>query len=192
MRYLFIDTETTGPDPTRHAMVELAVKYHVHGGGTHKLRSWLMRPWEGAEISPQALEVQGVDEDELLRRPHPSIAWRHFGDYIQELGTAGGKLTLVGYNVQFDERFLNAWIQHPRGPQDSYTGTNMWMYFQWPSRCVAQVVADKLGVEWLYFPNHKLQTIADRLRVSSPPGDPHSAAYDCELAFRIWKEMQRR
>lgn len=191
MRYLFLDCETTGDNPSIHAMVELALRYHIHGGETHKLRSWLMRPWEGAEVSDSALQILGTTRDDLLRRPDPMIAWRHVTDYIKELHQPGSKLTLVGYNVQFDERFLVQFLSYPKGPERDLSFP-FWSIFQWPSRCIAQMVANALGDGWLYYTNHKLQTVADRVGVSAPPGEPHSAPYDCELGFRIWKEMQRR
>lgn len=95
---LLVDVETTGLDPARHSIIELAML--TPDGTSHFVQS--CRPWIGAAIDPEALAVNGWSAKQLesVELSH-SEAMQQAADW---LGT--GTWTVAGMNPHFDLKFL--------------------------------------------------------------------------------------
>lgn len=102
MTLVYLDTETTGLDATRHDVIEVA--WAVDGG---PIRSALL-PHTLQNASPEALAINGYWErgldDQLCvaQADFRAHAWHR--DLLNDLTGA----TLVGSNPAFDARFLRA------------------------------------------------------------------------------------
>lgn len=110
-----IDVETGGFNSARDALLEIAAVMieldalgNLRVGETH---SYHVKPFEGSNIEPASLAVNGIDPHHPLR---PAIPERDaLGRIFKEVRTAiraGGcrRAVLVGHNAAFDLGFLNA------------------------------------------------------------------------------------
>lgn len=99
-RFAVIDTETTGLDPDRDAVVSVAV-VPVHGQTVRRdlARQILIDP--GRAIPPQATSVHGLTDTDVVGGPDLAGA-------LAELSTMLADGIVVGHNVDFDLAFLAA------------------------------------------------------------------------------------
>ena len=100
----FIDTETTGLDPSVAEVIEVAV-IRVEGGEERVFYSRI-RPERIHTAHPKALEINGYAAAPEKWDGAPTIA--EIGEDL--LAFLKGS-TLCGHNVSFDERMLNANLQ---------------------------------------------------------------------------------
>jgi DNA polymerase III epsilon subunit-like protein len=125
--YLIIDTETTGLDPEKNAVIEIAAMPWTPSSTSPIIPSYfhtLVKPHTSAQITEQALKVNGhywcqptfdtLDEDQLKKRKAaktPIDAIRNLNAYIKKVFPSSEyhkKIVLVGWNVSFDELFLKS------------------------------------------------------------------------------------
>ena len=99
---IIVDVETTGLSPARHSLVSIgAVEFSKPDNQFYGD----CRIWEGAEVDPEALAINGFTDGYV--RTHPvsleELTCR-FLDWAQGIP----ERTLGGENVQFDQKFLTA------------------------------------------------------------------------------------
>lgn len=116
----FVDTETLGLDPERHAVWEIAV-IRREADGTETEHLWQIRPdtWDMEQADPQALEVNrfhermvvpegstAADMTHVCGMPHPlprDAARKVVGDLLDGA-------VLIGSNPSFDAAFLHKFL----------------------------------------------------------------------------------
>ena len=118
-----VDIETSGFEPTRHAMLEIAaVMPAMDAQGrwhTGMIRSIHVQPFPGAEFDPASLAFNRIDPfnpfrqataadeksalEEIFQLTHDALTQHHCI-----------KAVLVGHNVAFDLGFLNAAVTRTR------------------------------------------------------------------------------
>jgi DNA polymerase-3 subunit epsilon/CBS domain-containing protein len=102
-----IDTETTGLDPTRARIVEMAAVRIVAGGvGDAPFRT-LVRPDE--PIPPAATRIHGIDDAAVASAPRFAEVWSSFQDAI-----AGA--VVIGHTLGFDLAVLKRECERARLP----------------------------------------------------------------------------
>jgi len=154
-----VDVETGGFDARRDALLELAAvtlrmdqRGHLHPDetiATHVI------PFEGANLDPKSLEVNGIDPW------HPLRAARHERDALGYVFSAVrqavkeadcNRAILVGHNAAFDLGFLNAAVErcgikrnpfHPFSNFDTVSLAGM-AYGQ----TVLRRAVEAAGIEW--------------------------------------------
>lgn len=105
---MYLDTETTGLDPSKHEIIELAIVVEEIPDDPNEvgkiIQKWIrkIRPMHIETAHPKALEVNGYTPE----------AWEGaatFAELAREIATmlASGSI-LVGHNIKFDTRFLEA------------------------------------------------------------------------------------
>jgi len=97
-KLVFIDTETTGLDSSRHELIEIAIIV-VSQDGTKQWWHKRIAPKHIATADPVALEINGYTPDKWADAPT-------FADIAEVLGIVLDGGVLVGHNVAFDIDFV--------------------------------------------------------------------------------------
>jgi len=121
-----VDVETGGFNAERDALLEIAISVvhmdaegWVHAGD---IVSTHVQPFEGANIEPRALEINGIDPSHPFRdaRPERDALELVFAPIRRAMRDYGcQRAVLVGHNAPFDLGFVNAAIRrtaYKRGP----------------------------------------------------------------------------
>ena len=102
MRLAFIDTETTGLDPNKAAILEIAIIRVEEGVEVDRYHTFVKPTKEEmVNANPKALTINGYDPEKW--EDAPSIE-EVAGRVVAILGNC----TLVGHNVSFDESMVKA------------------------------------------------------------------------------------
>ncbi len=99
-RFVVFDLETTGLDPERHEIIEIAAIRVNRDSANHQAFQALVKP--NKKVPKKIIELTGISH-EMLDGDGEAIdqALRDFAAFV-------GDLRLVSYNAEFDMAFLNA------------------------------------------------------------------------------------
>jgi DNA polymerase-3 subunit epsilon len=109
----WLDLETSGLDPVKNGIVQAAFIIDIEGKVLGE-RRFRMNP-VGKELDPKALEVHGIPA-EIIATYQPATDAKEdiaafLDNYVSKYDKAD-KLTIAGFNVDFDISFLEAlWIE---------------------------------------------------------------------------------
>jgi len=179
-----VDVETGGFNSKTDALLEIAAVLVDFGDGGILTRGQTIRyhvkPFEGANLEPASLAVNGIDPDHPLR---PAIDERDalqrlFREVRQAIRASGcSRAVLVGHNAAFDLGFLNEAVErsaikrnpfHPFSCFDTATLCGVAFGQTVLSRAVAAA-----GFDW-------------------DESSAHSAAYDAEVTADLFCEIVNR
>ena len=170
MRYIILDTETTGLDPKQgHRIIEIAavevVDRHLAGKSLH----FYVNPER--EIDVGATDVHGLTWDTLREKPRFGDIAREFMDF-----TAGARWII--HNAPFDLAFLDEELKRLELPS-------------WAGVC-AEVI-DTLELAREQFPGKKnsLDALCERFRIANAQRTLHGALLDARLLAEVYLAMTR-
>jgi DNA polymerase III epsilon subunit-like protein len=132
----WVDVETTGFDTRRHFAFQMSYLIEENNAVLHR-RTLEMRPdrYDSYEFSKEAENVHGYSREQIiLFQPEREVLTA----LIDDLRVYGKKrLTLTGYNINFDIRFLKAMFDRGSGgnPNNSF-----YKYFDYMSCDILQFV----------------------------------------------------
>lgn len=106
MKFLFLDTETTGINPDINGLVEIAAEYHVDGKKVSQWNSKMFAKQQSPIVNLQALKVNKHSIKGLHSLPDEAVALAEFCEWVLGLDTKD--LIIVGHNIQFDINFIKA------------------------------------------------------------------------------------
>jgi DNA polymerase-3 subunit epsilon len=176
-KVLFFDTETTGTDPKRHDVIQVAGIVEIDG----KVREefcFNVQPFNYGNISQEALDINGKTIKELRTFPAPQDVYvkimKIFSRHIDKYDPRD-KFIPAGQNVAFDIEFMRQFFFKNL---DKYFG--FWM----TNRTVdlRHIVAFLEYCGLIDLPNHKLKTIADYYRIE---GKFHDALGDVAVTRKV-------
>ena len=153
-KILYFDCETTGLDPVKNDIIQLAGVIEIDGRVKESF-DIRMQPFSYTDISSEALEVHGCTIDEIRTYQAPeegysqfiSILSRHIAKFDRS-----DKLYPAGYNVGFDLNFLAEFF---RKNNDKYLGS--WINWKALDPLPWFRMHDLVGT--ICLPNYKLETI---------------------------------
>jgi DNA polymerase III epsilon subunit-like protein len=97
-----LDIETSGFDPVEGEILEVGlVFFRVEDGKIKTLNEWQSTFKPAKPVSPRILALTGITEEELENSPH-------FSEKHQELQDLVKDSVIVGHNINFDIKFLEA------------------------------------------------------------------------------------
>lgn len=161
--FITIDIETTGLDPEKDEILEIAaIKYIENNEAEIFSRVVKVQNPLTKEIS----ELTGITDDFLLKNGMDiETALKDFWDFV-------GRAKLVGYNISFDMSFLrNASIEHKIKMQ--------------ANKCIDILQLARRKVKDTK--NYKMSTVANALGIKMV--QKHRAESDCRLAFEIYRKL---
>lgn len=176
-----VDVETGGFNATRDALLEIAAvlititpEGRLARGETH---AYHVRPFEGANLEPASLAVNGIDPFHPLR---PAIDERDalhrvFRDVREAIRLQGCKRAiLVGHNANFDLSFLNAAVMRTEIKRNPFHPFSCFDTVTLAGAALGQTVLAKAamvaGMEW-------------------DSASAHSAAYDAERTADLFCQV---
>lgn len=183
-KLLFVDVETSGLDPEKHGIIQFAASLDV-GSHTYIDVDYKMKPFPEDETSAETLAFHGITETTLAGYLDPRDAFRQFKaeliKYIDPYNKKD-KAFLIGYNAQFDDRFLRAWFKKNG---DKYYGA----YFWWPPIDVAVLLSMAYAKKRRDFPNFQLGTVVSVLEEVVDTTGFHDAAFDLKITKALFYQV---
>ncbi len=181
MKIFWFDTETTGVDSSKNAIVQIAYQVEIRGEirdqGEIKIQ-----PFEGAEITDEALAVNGLNKADLFDDPYilPAKAYSTllgvFGRHVDKFNK-NDKFHVGGYNVRFDIDMLAAmW----RRQGDKYFGS--WTNYRSLDALYLCWTCEHQGL--LSLPDYKLGTVAAHFGIEL---NTHEAIADIAATREIYE-----
>ena len=164
--YVVYDLETTGTDPRRDDILEIAAQRYRGEEPVGEPFYTLVRPANRRYIPKAATRVHGITWDDVAHAPTLAEVLPRFLDYVD---TA----TLVGHNVrQFDHRFL-----------DRALGTHL-------DRGLTNPTVDTLEMARRLFPTERRHTLEHMAAVLGVPTvQSHRAGEDVALTARVYHRL---
>lgn len=132
---IFIDVETTGLDPANHSIIQLSGI--IKAEGEEREFDFRMAPYKGDRMTQIAIDKTGLNDDIISTYPDQTIAYSAFIALLNEynIGSSyANKAPFVGYNSEFDMRFIRDWFEFNH---DTKFGYRFW----WPDIDVARLAA---------------------------------------------------
>ena len=181
-QYIFIDTETGGLDPDRHAVLQLG----AYASPTHTRRSFEILIREpglayGTTVTEEAVAINRLTLENLLVNGRSvQDAVHRLRDFVADMNREAGcppdaKVVFVGHNINFDYRFLLR-LQRLSGialPPHHYHLLD-----------VASVMRGLIDAGLLQIKYPRLDDALAYFNI--PPTGRHSAAGDAELVAKVY------
>lgn len=111
MKNLYLDLETSGLDPQKHGIIQLAYILEENGQ-ILKQNNFNMNP-QGKILDSKALLINGYTEEEINKFPFYKLQIFKFLYEIQPFLSSSfyERFQIIGYNVNFDVEFLKVALQ---------------------------------------------------------------------------------
>lgn len=191
MKRIWIDVETTGLDPKKCGIWQLAAISEVYNP---EVRAWTQREFNsrmfpGGEVTIErtALQVGGITVNDLLNYEPQEAVFRRFLTWMEAEVTPFDKTDkyhFYAYNAHFDVSFVREWFLR---------NENKWFgaYF-WSNPVDVMTLAGEMCLfRRNEMDNFKLGTVADVFGVK-PQGDLHDAMTDIKLTRGIYYSIEGR
>jgi len=155
MKVLWFDTETTGLDPVKNDIVQIAGIIEIDGE-VKKEFNFTCRPANPDNIEPEALETIGKTKDEIMSWPDPKSVYLEliqlFDKYINKYDKKD-KFFPAGHNVLFDVKMF---MEFARRHGDKY---GIGSYMTWQPIDTMYIAVIMRQFTTFNPPNNKLEVI---------------------------------
>ncbi len=186
MKLLFLDTETTGLDPEKHAVIQISGIVEIDGEVKEEF-DLRCKPFHGEMVSKEALAVNGITMAQLMAFDDPDKTHRRFYTLLDKYCNRYDKktkFTMVGQNPKFDYDFLNKWF---RKNGDIYWYSYVdYHLIDLIAATALMSLAGRLKVE-----NMKLATVAAALGIEHQAHDALGDIRATRAAFHKYIDMAR-
>jgi ribonuclease T len=179
-----VDVETGGFNAQTDALLEIAAVFlQMDDKGflyRDKTLSTHVQPFEGANLEPASLQINGIDPWHPLRVALPEgEALNYIFKHVRQAVTANtcNRAILVGHNAFFDLSFLNATVARcgiKRNPFHSFS-------------CLDTVTLGAMA-----YGQTVLARIAQAARIEWDDQEAHSAVYDAEKTAELFCTVVNR
>lgn len=179
----YIDIETTGLNPHKHGIIQIAGLIEIDGKEVNEF-NYKLKPFPEDEVDKSALKIAGVEQVSVLDAwPSPIETYikltRVLESYVDKYNRQD-KMHLVGYNIHaFDVPFL---IQFFRKNNNKYFHS----YFFHPSLDVQLIAAYVLRHKRREIPKFSLADVAKFLGVPFELNKLHDALYDVRVTKEVY------
>ena len=184
-KLLYIDTETTGLDPKRHGLTQVAALVVIDGVEIDRINLDI-NPYTYKtfipEIDSEALQIQGKNRDEILKYGKSDYQFMKFVNEISSHLKEEEKFQIVGYNTSFDIGFLKEWfIDNSSKISNYFTYKDLDVFALVKHLRIAKAMND--------CENDKLETVCEYYGI---PIDAHDAMNDIVATRELYKHLMYR
>lgn len=180
---IFYDTETTGLDPAKHSIIQLAGCVEIDGKIVREF-DWKLRPHPKALIDEEAMKVNGLTVEEIMAYPPAKDAYKSFITMLSlhiDRFDKTQKAWLVGFNNRkFDDVFLRQLFELQK---DKFFGSWFWS----DSLDVMVLASQYLLERRATMPSFKLSRVAYELGIVFDEEELHDAAGDARITREIYR-----
>jgi DNA polymerase-3 subunit epsilon len=181
-KILYFDTETTGLDPVKNDIIQIAGIVEIDGEIVDEF-NFTCQPFSYANIEPKALECNGrtieeiklFDPNNMAKRALDSVLGKHCDKFNKM-----DKFYPAGFNVRFDLDFLAQWFKKTG---DNYLGS--WINWRAIDPLPALYVMDLKGE--LSLSDYKLGTVCNHYGIDT--GKAHDALSDVRATRELIKKI---
>lgn len=177
MKLLFIDTETSGLDPTTHGIVQIAGIIEIDGEIKEKF-NFKCQLFEGQTINADALKANKLTVEQIREFPDPLPVYKKlvaiFRKYIDQYNKVD-KFYMVGQNVPFDYAFLEKFFKNCG---DNY----LYAYIFYDKIDLVALTAAFRVSKLLTLENVRLETVAKHFGIQY-------VAHDAEADIEVTREI---
>ena len=178
MKLLFLDTETTGLDPSKNGIIQIAGMVEIDGEIRGEF-DFKCQPFPGQVVAEEALKVTGKTMEEIKAYPPPQEAYRSFcailDAHVDKYNKAD-KFYMVGQNTKFDYDFMTAWFKNCGNPY-------FYGYVAYHLIDVIQATAIFTVAGHFKLPNMRLATVAEHFGI---PLKAHDALEDIRATRQVF------
>lgn len=177
---VFIDVETTGLDSDNCSIFQLSGI--IKKGKIEESFNFKLRPYKNERITEIAQSKTGKTQEEIMSYPDQKEAFLSFKGLLlkYEIGkTYSDKAYFVGYNSDFDMRFLRSWFEFNGDSRFGY-------YFWWPDIDVARLIALQSIGKRQMFRSFKLTDVYEEVFKENFEGS-HDAMEDIKATKRLFE-----
>ena len=179
-----VDVETGGFDERTDALLEIAAVLleQDERGHLHRARTITTHviPFEGANLDPKSLEVNGIDPFHPLRAARAEReAMLHVLEPVREAVSATGctRAILVGHNATFDLKFVHAAAERANVRKNPFH----------PFSCL-----DTVSLAGLAYGQTVLARAAQAAGLEWDTDAAHGAVYDTEMTAELFCRIVNR
>jgi DNA polymerase-3 subunit epsilon len=183
MKIFWFDTETSGLDPVKNAIISLAALVEIDGQIVERV-NLTMCPAPGKVIEDGALKVNGFSREQLLTFPPSADVFEQLRDFMDsylEKYNKQDRFVAAGYNVGFDLRFLEQFF---RENGDTYLYARL---FGAPLDVMSVVRFMQVAGVFPKTLDNKLSTVAKAIGINTE--NAHDAMADIEMTRAIHRYM---
>lgn len=184
-KIFWFDTETTGTDPKRNGIHELACIVEIDGIIREK-KVWNIKPAESCIIEDEALKVSGVTREVLETYIPENEAYNQIisflGKYVSKRDKKD-KYKLCGYNVHFD---MEMFIEFFNRNNDKWFFTWFW---SGPIDVMSKAAELFRNVRPL-MKDFKLATVVKELEINCLDNF-HGALFDIEITREVYYKVDK-
>lgn len=184
-KLFFFDLETTGLDPVKCAIHQIAGKVIIDGVVKDSFNIKI-RPFEGAEISDEALNVAGVTLEQIMSYQPMEEGYGQLmtilNRWINRFDKKD-KFFVGGYNVAtFDIPFMRRLFE--------LNGNKYYGSYFWSVPLDVMILAgSKMMAERSGMIDFKQGTVARELGITIDESKLHDALYDIDVCYEIYKKV---
>lgn len=183
MKFLYLDTETTGVNPKEDSIFQISCIYvdtEDLSNGPQEY-DFKLAPYKNKGLSPMAKEKTGMTDEEINSYPPQDLVFKEFREKICAKVNSRDrrdKMFLLGYNISFDDDFLREWFSFNG---DRYYGSYFWN----PCLDAMTLAGMRLMATRPFMPNFQLSTVYKALTGKDLEG-AHNAMADVRAVKEIF------
>lgn len=184
---IYIDLETTGLDPVKNGIIQIAGIIDIGEGVPPVEFDFQVRPFRDDIIEDRAMHANGKTAFEVMAYPvaagvHKQIV-QMLSAYVDRFKKED-KFLIYGYNANFDAAMLRGWFEKCG---DKYFGS----FFYYPPIDILSVAGWILADELHTLPDFKLATVARHLECEVPE-NMHDALADIKVTKDVEEALLER
>lgn len=173
--YIWLDCETSGLDPVRNDVVQLAAIAQINGVLHKKVFSEYCQPFDYSTVDQQALDVSHLTVSQLKTFQTPQLLVKNFVEFLESFNV---KFTIAGYNSAFDKSFISSLFLKCNREKDFVRLFNSDLRDTFKR---AKIAKEKLGTQ-----NLKLATLAAHFNIEI---NAHEALSDITATIEVDKKI---
>jgi DNA polymerase III epsilon subunit-like protein len=185
MKFLYLDTETTGVNSRQHGVIQLAAIAEIDGELKGEFNEFI-RPFPGDVIDDRALEVNKTTREELAAFQEPEKCFNLFLNFLNSFVdpyNPQDKFFFIAYNALFDWDFLKQFFI-----KNNHQFFNSYFFF--PPLDIMYLAADYLKEKRPFMKNFKLETVSREIGLNPASQTFHDALYDVKITRDIYQIIQ--